>query len=29
LFDLIENPPDPNARLKEIMYQRETLLCRR
>ena len=29
LFDLIENPPDPNARLKEIMYQREKLLCRR
>jgi uncharacterized protein (DUF1778 family) len=29
LFDLIENPPDPNARLKEIMHKRETLLCRR
>jgi uncharacterized protein (DUF1778 family) len=28
-FDLIENPPDPNDRLKEAMHQREALLCRR
>jgi len=29
LFGLIENPPDPNDRLKEAMQQREALLCRR
>ena len=29
LFDLIENPPDPNDCLKEAMHQREALLCRR
>jgi len=28
-FGLIENPPDPNDRLKEAMQKRETLLCRR
>jgi uncharacterized protein (DUF1778 family) len=28
-FGLIENPPDPNDRLKEAMHQREALLCRR
>jgi uncharacterized protein (DUF1778 family) len=28
-FRLIENPPDPNDRLKEAMHQREALLCRR
>jgi uncharacterized protein (DUF1778 family) len=28
-FDLVENPPDPNDRLKEAMHQREALLCRR
>jgi uncharacterized protein (DUF1778 family) len=28
-FGLIENPPDPNDRLKEAMQQREALLCRR
>ena len=27
-FDLIENPPDPNDQLKELMRQREALLCR-
>jgi uncharacterized protein (DUF1778 family) len=27
-FNLIENPPDPNDRLKEAMLQREALLCR-
>jgi uncharacterized protein (DUF1778 family) len=29
LFGLIENPPDPNDRLKEALHQREALLCRR
>ena len=28
-FSLIENPPDPNDRLKEAMHQREAILCRR
>jgi uncharacterized protein (DUF1778 family) len=28
-FSLIENPPDPNDRLKEALQQREALLCRR
>ena len=28
-FCLIENPPDPNDRLKEAMHQREALLCRK
>ncbi|MCX5809870.1 MAG: DUF1778 domain-containing protein [Proteobacteria bacterium] len=28
-FGLIENPPDPNDRLKEAMQQRKTLLCPR
>jgi uncharacterized protein (DUF1778 family) len=28
-FDLVENPPDPNDRLKEAMHRREALLCRR
>jgi uncharacterized protein (DUF1778 family) len=28
-FDLIENPPAPNDRLKEAMHQREALLCRK
>jgi len=27
LFVLIENPPDPNDRLKEAMHRRETVLC--
>jgi uncharacterized protein (DUF1778 family) len=28
-FSLIENPPDPNDRLKEALHRREALLCRR
>jgi len=28
-FCLIENPPDPNDRLKKAMHQREALLCRK
>jgi uncharacterized protein (DUF1778 family) len=28
-WGLIENPPDPNDRLKEAMHQREALLCRK
>jgi uncharacterized protein (DUF1778 family) len=28
-FGLVENPPDPNDRLKEVMQQREAFLCRR
>lgn len=27
-FALLENPPDPNERLKEAMRRREALLCR-
>jgi len=27
-FDLLENPPAPNDRLKEAMQRREALLCR-
>jgi uncharacterized protein (DUF1778 family) len=29
LFDLIENPPDPNDSLKKAMKHRKALLCRR
>ena len=29
LFDLIENPPDPNENLKKSMKHRKALLCRR
>ena len=28
-FGLIENPPDPNDCLKEVMHRREAVLCRR
>ena len=28
-FSFVENPPDPNDRLKEALQQREALLCRR
>lgn len=28
-FNLIENPPDPNDRLTEVMRRREALLCRK
>jgi uncharacterized protein (DUF1778 family) len=28
LFDLIDNPPDPNNQMKEAMRRREALLCR-
>jgi len=28
LFALIEEPPEPNERLKEAMERHETLLCR-
>lgn len=28
LFRLLENPPDPNERLKEAMQRHEVLLCR-
>ena len=28
LFRLLENPPDPNERLKEAMQRHEALLCR-
>jgi uncharacterized protein (DUF1778 family) len=28
-FNLLENPPKPNDRLKEAMFQREELLCRK
>lgn len=29
LFNLIDNPPEPNDRLKEIMNQRKALLCQK
>jgi len=28
-FDLIDNPPDPNDRLKKAMKYRKALLCRK
>jgi uncharacterized protein (DUF1778 family) len=28
LFRLLENPPDPNERLKEVIQRHEALLCR-
>ena len=27
IFDLIENPPEPNERLKKAMQRREEILC--
>ncbi|WP_298272773.1 DUF1778 domain-containing protein [Geobacter sp.] len=29
VFDLIENPPEPNERLKKALKRREDLLCRK
>jgi len=29
VFDLIENPPEPNDRLKKAMHHREDRLCRK
>jgi uncharacterized protein (DUF1778 family) len=28
VFDLMENPPEPNERLKKAMRRREKVLCR-